>query len=147
MIKQNKSESHTPVSAIESFDMMEGIRELFKYPRYLVSDGFDQGLEYICKFVPIQVHHWQSGENVWTWTIPLKEPGKIKGELKVGEYIVKGFGDETIIFPIHLCHVYMANDNLSGVAVVIKLIELLQRTPGLKHSYKFLFLPETIGTR
>jgi aminopeptidase-like protein len=122
-----------------TFDMMEGIQELFKYDRQLTGEGFNDALDYLSQFVPLRIHNWVGGDKCWTWTIP-------EGGLRLGEYIVKGFGNETIILPIHLDHSGMANDNLSGVAVAMKLIDMLQRTPDLKYSYKFLFVPETIGT-
>jgi len=127
-------------------DMMTVIHELFKHRRYLVSDGFDDSLEYMSRFIPLRIRSWNSGEKAWTWTIPKKEPQGTNGKLKVGEYTVKGFSDETIVLPIHLDHPYMANDNLSGVAVAMELINRLSRMPDLRYSYKFLFVPETIGT-
>jgi len=68
------------------------------------------------------------------------------GNLVVGEYTVHGFGDKTILFPIHLDHPWQCNDNLSGCAVALELILKLSRCFDLKNSYTFLFLPETIGT-
>lgn len=68
------------------------------------------------------------------------------GYMVVGEYTVKGYGDKSIIFPIHLDHPSQSNDNLSGCSAAIELILKLLRTTDLKYSYKFLFLPETIGT-
>jgi len=127
-------------------DMMTIIHELFKHKRHLVSDGFDDSLEYISNFIPLRIRTWKSGEKAWTWTIPKKEPQGTNGKLKVGEYTVKGFSDETVVLPIHLDHPYMANDNLSGVAVAMELIIKLSMLSDLKYSYKFLFVPETIGT-
>ncbi len=141
-----ETELLTPMPTMGEFNMMELIKDLYKEPRYLVSDGFKNSLDYISQIIPLRYHSWKSGEKVWTWTIPLKEPDKTEGELWVGEYTVKGYTDECIILPIHLDHAGMANDNLSGVAVAIQLILTLLRTPDLKYSYKFLFVPETIGT-
>ena len=67
------------------------------------------------------------------------------GELAVGEYDLPGFKDDVIVFPIHLDHPAQCNDNLSGVAAALVLIDMLQRR-FLKYTYKFLFLPETIGS-
>ncbi len=67
------------------------------------------------------------------------------GHLIVGDYTVKGYTDDTIIFPIHLDHPWQCNDNLSGCVIVIELIKRLHETSDLRYSYKFLFLPETIG--
>ena len=70
----------------------------------------------------------------------------IDGEMVIGEHTVKGTSNETIIIPIHLDHPWQCNDNLSGCAVAIKLIFKLQKTPNLRYNYKFLFIPETIGS-
>lgn len=136
----------SPMPTMDTIDIMGCIKELYTYPRYLVSDGFDKALEYLSRYAPLRIHKWKSGEKVWTWKVPLKEPEKVAGEMKVGEYTVKGFGDKTVLLPIHLDHVNMANDNLSGVAAAMVLIDRLQRTPDLRYSYKFLFVPETVGT-
>ena len=95
-----------------------------------------EALQYINKIVPIKVDSWEPKTRCWTWEIP-------SGGIVVGEHTVKGYTDECIILPIHLCHDKMANDNLSGVAVAIKLAQHLEKT---RYTYKFLFLPETIGT-
>lgn len=114
------------------------IAELFKFSRELTGDGFNQALEYINKFIPLNLHQWKSEEKIWTWVVP-------KDGLRLGEHTLRGSNRETIILPIHLDHPRMANDNLSGVVVAMKLIDLLFDRK-LKYSYKFLFLPETIGT-
>jgi aminopeptidase-like protein len=68
------------------------------------------------------------------------------GVMLVGEVTVPGYGEATILFPIHLDHPWQCNDNLSGCAVAIELALRLGRVPDLRHSYRFLFVPETIGT-
>jgi aminopeptidase-like protein len=67
------------------------------------------------------------------------------GELKVGELSLDGDYPETFIFCAHLCHPGQLNDGLSGVLAGIKLFELLQKK-SRKYTYKFLILPETIGS-
>lgn len=70
------------------------------------------------------------------------------GFLTYGEYFVKGESDDEILISTYLCHPSMCNDNLSGVALCTYLAEtisLLQKKQGLKYSYRFLFIPETIG--
>lgn len=118
--------------------MKKHIIELFKFSRELNGEGFNQALEYIDKFVPLNPHYWKSGEKIWSWVVP-------PNGLKLGEHTVKGYTDECIILPIHLDHPRMANDNLSGVVVAMELINRLYDQK-LRHTYKFLFLPETIGT-
>jgi SAM-dependent methyltransferase len=49
------------------------------------------------------------------------------------------------LFSCHICHPSLANDNLSGIAVATILACHL-RTLRLRHSYRFLFIPGTIGS-
>ena len=69
-----------------------------------------------------------------------------EGTLKIGELEIPGKCKEEIVFVAHLCHPNMANDNLSGVAVLIALAQELAKQSQNKYSYRFLFLPETIGS-
>jgi len=136
----SESDLLSPMPTMDTFDMMEGIKELFKEDRGIASQGFDNCFYYINKFIPIRWHTWQPDTKVWTWTTPPVH------HLSVFEFTVRGYSDDTILFPIHLDHAGMANDNLSGVVVAIELALRLLRTSDLRHSYKFLFVPETIGT-
>ena len=45
----------------------------------------------------------------------------------------------------YVCHPSLANDNLSGIAVATMLAKRLLRARPLRHSYRFLFAPGTIG--
>jgi len=119
-------------------DLKKHVEELFKFSRELTGPGFNQALDYIGKHIPLGIHQWEPGEKIWTWVVP-------DNGLRIGEYTTNGGTDGTIILPIHLDHPRMANDNLSGVVVAMELINQLQDY-NLRHTYKFLFLPETIGT-
>jgi aminopeptidase-like protein/aminoglycoside N3'-acetyltransferase len=68
------------------------------------------------------------------------------GTLKVGEVIVPGMSTETFVLCSHLCHPAMVNDDLSGVVVGLKVMQELLRRPNLRYTYRFLILPETIGS-
>jgi len=48
------------------------IEDLWSKPRHLVSDGYDEALEYISKIIPLQIHEIPTGTKCWTWTIPEK---------------------------------------------------------------------------
>jgi aminopeptidase-like protein/aminoglycoside N3'-acetyltransferase len=66
--------------------------------------------------------------------------------LKVGEIVAPGRSDETFILCAHLDHPAMVNDDLAGVVVGMEVMrELLKRTD-LRYTYRFLILPETIGS-
>lgn len=69
------------------------------------------------------------------------------GCLSVGELIVEGRTRQEYLISTYICHPSMANDNLSGVLVTAFLAkELLKRQGELEHSYRIIFVPETIGT-
>jgi len=66
------------------------------------------------------------------------------GSLTYGEFFVKGEKEDEILITCYVCHPSMCNDNLSGVSLVTYLAKIIS---GLKtkYSYRFLFIPETIG--
>ncbi len=66
--------------------------------------------------------------------------------LKIGEVVVQGASDETIVLMSHLCHPSMVNDDMSGVAVGMEVARRLLRRGDLRYSYRYLIVPETIGT-
>lgn len=69
-----------------------------------------------------------------------------KGTLKVGEVFLPGESDETIVLSAHLCHPAMVNDDLTGIVVGIDVMRRLLRAKPLRYSYRYLIVPETIGT-
>jgi aminopeptidase-like protein/aminoglycoside N3'-acetyltransferase len=68
------------------------------------------------------------------------------GTLKVGEVIAPGKIEDCIVLCAHLCHPGMVNDDLSGVVVGIKVMQALLSRNDLRYTYRFLILPETIGS-
>lgn len=67
------------------------------------------------------------------------------GSLTFGESYLEGERDEEILLSAHVCHPSLANDNLSGVAVATLLAQYLAEAPR-RYSYRFLFIPGTIGS-
>jgi aminopeptidase-like protein len=67
------------------------------------------------------------------------------GHITYGECLVQGRSSEEVLISTHACHPSLANDNLSGLAVATALAEILSGRD-LRYSYRFLFLPGTIGT-
>jgi aminopeptidase-like protein len=67
------------------------------------------------------------------------------GHLTYGEHLVTGQTQDEVLITCHVCHPSLANDNLSGIAVASRLAELLGRSR-LRYSYRFLFIPGTIGS-
>lgn len=66
------------------------------------------------------------------------------GSLTYGELFIKGRSDDEVLFITHVCHPSLCNDNLSGIAVATALAQQLA-AQDLHYSYRFLFLPATIG--
>lgn len=67
------------------------------------------------------------------------------GNLTYGEYFLQGESDEEILLSCYICHPSMCNDNLSGTVLLTYLAKILSKMD-LKYSYRFLFIPETIGS-
>jgi len=213
--------------------MMKLINDLWFKRRDIVSDGFDESLEYISKMIPLKIHKVPTGTKCWTWEVPekwsvreayiedlegnrvldlknhplhvvsyslpidkiiskeellkhlhtsperpeaipfefkyyerdwgfciqnckLKEFTKDKykvfidsdfknGDLKIGDYTIKGKVDKTIVLVAHLCHPAQANDDLAGVAILVDIAKEISKKDNY-YTYKFLFVPETIGS-
>jgi aminopeptidase-like protein len=66
------------------------------------------------------------------------------GHLTYGEYYLPGRSVQEVLISCHACHPSLANDNLSGLTVATSLARLLSGKD-LRFSYRFLFLPGTIG--
>jgi aminopeptidase-like protein len=67
------------------------------------------------------------------------------GHLTYGERLVEGQTSEEVLVSCHVCHPSLANDNLSGIAVASRLARLLADGRP-RYSYRFLFVPGTIGS-
>jgi aminopeptidase-like protein len=66
------------------------------------------------------------------------------GHLTYGEVRIDGETNDEILISTYVCHPSLANDNLSGIAVATMLAkQLTQRR--LRHSYRIVFAPGTIG--
>lgn len=67
------------------------------------------------------------------------------GHLTYGEYFIPGKSTDEVLISCHACHPSLCNDNLSGIAIAVFLAQhLSQITP--YYSYRFLFIPGTIGS-
>ncbi len=219
---------------------MKLINDLWFKRRDIVSDGFDESLDYISKIIPLKTHKIPTGTKCWTWIVPEKwtvkdayiddlngkrildlknhplhvvsyslpidkvvskeellkhlhtdkerpnaipfefkyyqrnwgfciedsklkeftkdkykvfiDSGFEKGNLKVGDYTIKGKTDKTIVLVAHLCHPAQVNDDLTGVAVLVDVAKEMQKAlrqaqdRNNYYTYKFLLVPETIGS-
>jgi aminopeptidase-like protein len=67
------------------------------------------------------------------------------GSLTYGELVLEGQSGDEVLLSAHVCHPTLANDNLAGIAVLAHTgLELLAR-PKLRHTFRLLFAPGTIG--
>jgi len=66
------------------------------------------------------------------------------GHLTYGECVVPGSSEREVLISSHVCHPSLCNDNLAGIAVAVQLARRL-RAAGLRHTYRFVFAPGTIG--
>lgn len=68
-----------------------------------------------------------------------------EGHLTYGEYVVQGATEDEFLISCHVCHPSLCNDNLSGITLTTYLARYLS-TVSLRYSYRFLFIPGTIGS-
>jgi aminopeptidase-like protein len=67
------------------------------------------------------------------------------GSLTYGEVLISGTSDEEVLLSAHVCHPSLANDNLSGIALLATLgAALAEAAPRL--NYRLIFAPGTIGS-
>ena len=66
------------------------------------------------------------------------------GSLSFGECYLAGRSKDEILISCHACHPSLANDNISGLVVATFLARLLSAKER-RYSYRFLFIPGTIG--
>jgi aminopeptidase-like protein len=68
-----------------------------------------------------------------------------EGSLTYGECFMPGETDEEMLISCHVCHPSLANDNLAGISMGVALAKYLAASPR-RLSYRFLFIPGTIGS-
>jgi aminopeptidase-like protein len=68
------------------------------------------------------------------------------GALSYGECLLPGDSEREVLLSTHVCHPSLCNDNLSGIAVMTELARELRARPRRRYSYRFLFIPGTIGS-
>ena len=69
------------------------------------------------------------------------------GKLNYAELVINGLSSEEIFISTYVCHPSMANNELSGPCLTTYLAKYLSgKFTTLKYTYRFVFLPETIGS-
>ena len=67
------------------------------------------------------------------------------GSLTYGELIIPGESEKEIFLSTYICHPSMANNELSGPVVTTYLTKWIKSKPR-HHTYRIIFIPETIGS-
>lgn len=68
------------------------------------------------------------------------------GVLNYAELLIPGKSKKEVFLSTYICHPSMANNELSGPAVVTFLAKWLSDLNDLNYSYRIVFIPETIGS-
>lgn len=68
------------------------------------------------------------------------------GFLTLADGFIQGESDEEVLFSTYVCHPMMANNELSGPIVQTMLYKWLANQAKPKYSYRFIYIPETIGS-
>lgn len=68
------------------------------------------------------------------------------GVMDYGELKFKGKSKKEILFTSYICHPSMANNELSGPVINTALAHYVKNLKNKKYSYRFVFVPETIGS-
>ncbi len=68
------------------------------------------------------------------------------GSMSIGEAIIKGKSEREILFSTYICHPSLASNELSGPLVSAFIYSKLKEQKELKYTYRFIFVPETIGS-
>jgi aminopeptidase-like protein len=67
------------------------------------------------------------------------------GSLSYGEIVIPGAVPEEVLVSTHCCHPSLANDNAAGLVLAATLARCLGDL-ALRYTYRFLFVPGTIGS-
>ena len=68
------------------------------------------------------------------------------GVLNYAETVIPGETEQEIFFSTYICHPSMANNECSGPALAAELIRFVAGMKPRKYTYRFIFVPETIGS-
>jgi len=68
------------------------------------------------------------------------------GSMTIGEAVINGKSDKEVLFSTYICHPSLASNELSGPLVSAFIYNKLKEQKELKYTYRFIFVPETIGS-
>ncbi|MDA8020227.1 MAG: DUF4910 domain-containing protein [Thermoanaerobaculia bacterium] len=67
------------------------------------------------------------------------------GHLTLGEVVLPGESEDSVLLSAHVCHPSLANDNLSALGVTAHLVRRLAAMPRRRYTYRIVLAPGTIG--
>lgn len=68
-----------------------------------------------------------------------------RGVLNYGQVVLPGQSKREVFFSTYVCHPSMANNELSGPVLAAQLASILEKVNNY-YTYRFVFIPETIGS-
>lgn len=70
----------------------------------------------------------------------------VDGVLNYAEVVLPGETDQEIFFSTYFCHPSMANNECSGPVLSAELVRYVAAMAKRKYTYRFIYIPETIGS-
>jgi|SaaInlV_150m_DNA_4_1039716.scaffolds.fasta_scaffold00831_4 aminopeptidase-like protein len=144
----------SPLGVVSQTDNFQGSVTLDELKKHIFSD--EKNMDAI-------PYHWsrlyRPNEPLWGFCVPAStvetwtdgnydvdlRVTKSAATMKVLTYKLPGKSDDTILLHAHNCHPFQANDDISGVATGIRLMQNLSRISERRYSYVLMISPELFG--
>jgi aminopeptidase-like protein len=111
---------------------MKLINDLWRKQRNLVSDDYEESLQYISKIIPLKIHEIKSGTKCWTWTVPEKWTAK-------EAWIEDVNGNRLLDFEDHPLHLISYSLPINKIVSKSELMEHLHTNPKRPDAIPFEF--------